>query len=520
MVYAKHYADVIKDKNHFFSQPFSATTIPEKLDETDQRAEKANYSFLLKNQIVLEAEFNQNFASLKKQRDENNEAFWLYCYYCSSLLEAFYKAYSQHAKEEEFANFKLQIRDRMNGVKKSQDELSFIASLEKGFCGGFRNLMKTPLEISRIRNWIGFSNMCRIYWIFCRLTLVSGFTLAKNLELFDKLDSVLGIHIDADKIISVFQAPNGVLNYFSVGLFLGRLLIDGGLLIKHTFFPTKKDMALHTTAFERFKYELYKRHCNFANDITWATVNFLTNFSQITHIPGPVGGAITAVFLGFDVCMALYRCYLAKQEYLIKKAQYEEELKACSGAEHEALKNLLKMQMNELEINWRTKEATWYFAAAAAGLLMLGFSAALIFSPPGMVIASFFMCTVAVSMYLSMDSYTKYREKGFNLKQQGLVGQELLMAHREFEAARNDFIFTLVKNAVVPTVLITTFAVCWPAAIILTALYLGYELYHSFDQHKSTKAPAPLSLPKPKKELDVVAEQDEEVVKAGSCCAC
>jgi hypothetical protein len=512
MVYSKQYEAFSEDKNQFFTQ------LPLKKDknstlQVDEYVKThMSYPFVLENKQALEDEFNHLFAVLKKQKDENNEAFWLYCYYCATLLEAFHKAYSQQAKEAEYQVIKQKIKNRLLQVKEKDVEVAeedFISSLQTSFIGGFRNLMKAPYHLSQIRDYVAYSNLCRVYWVFCRLTLVTGFTLLKDLDIIDKLDAILGTHTDVDKIISAIQAPNMVLNYFSVGLFLMRFIIDGGLLIRHTFFPTEEEKKNNSTRYERFKFELYKRHCNFINDLVWATVNFLTNFNQITHIPGPLAGAITAVFLGFDVCMTLYKCHLAKQEYLDKKGQYYQEIagyvqKIDDYANHpeqfqgmtekERLEkiamlnkhvDMLNKQIAELEIDWRTKEATFYFVAAAATLLMLGFSAALLFTPPGMIVASFFACVVATAMYLSAGAYSKYQEKSLRLEQAQVDDRDVAL--KEYETARNDFIFSMAKNIFMPTLFIATFAVCWPAAVALTALYIGYALYQAYNQHSGKK---------------------------------
>lgn len=505
MGYAKQNDAFIKNKNQFFTQlhakrnPHMSATIK----EVKKLAKDTDYHFLLQNQLTLEAEFTQMFAVLKKQKDKNNEAFWLYCYYSASLLEAFYKTYSQAAKAEHYEQLKKQIKERLLHVPQKQEaDKCFIESLQNSFLEGFHNIMKAPFHLSVLRDYVAYSNLCRLYWVFCRLTITNGLAWANALQFIDKIDAVLGTHTNVDKIISVFQAPNGVLNYFSVGLFLARFIIDAGLLIRHTFFPTEAEKK-QVTAFERFKYELYKRHCNFANDLVWATVNFLTNFNHITNIPGPIAGAVTAVFLGFDVSMLLYKLHLAKQEYLVKKAQYLQEIKyytnATSSKEFSAEERLqhlalLNQQLAELEINWQTKNATFCFAAAAAALLMFGFSAALIFSPPGIIVASFFICHVGIAMYFSTGAYGKYTEKSLYLQQAELGDEDLAVARKEFEIARNDFIFTMVKNTLIPMVLITTFAICWPAAVALTAVYLGYELYHAFDQHNGNKEVKQLAL--------------------------
>lgn len=196
--------------------------------------------------------------------------------------------------------------------------------------------------------------------------------------------------------------------------------------------------------------------------------------------------------------MTLYKCQLAKQDYLVKKAQYEQEIEEYNKRlmqlkDATEIKNaaahiaMLQAQLKELEIDWRTKQGTFYFVASAAALLMLGFTASLLFTPPGMIVASFFVCTLATAMYLSAGAYSTFQEKSLRLEQAQLSGKDLDMAFQEYQAARNDFIFTMVKNTVMPALLITTFAICWPAAIALTAMYLGYEIYHAYDQHKSKK---------------------------------
>ncbi|MGL5742956.1 MAG: hypothetical protein ACRCXC_10695 [Legionella sp.] len=501
MVYSKQNEAFSKNKTQFFMQLPNAE-IPANIDEIKKRAKHVDYTFLLQNQKALEEEFTQMFAVLQKRKSENEEAFWMYCYYCATLLEVFYKGYShnelkkgykRYGNEAKYHDLKKKIKKRLLTGKYEDDvaEKEFIKSLKKSFIEGFNNLMNSPFHSSKIRDYVVYSNICRVHWVFTRLTFVNGFTLAKDLAILEKLDSILGTHTDVDKIISAIQAPNGVLNYFSVGLFLMRFMIDAGQLIRHTCFPTEAEQ----TALERFKYELYKRHCNFINDLVWATVNFLTNFSQITQISGPAASALTAAFLGFDVCMLLYKCHLAKQEYLIKKAQYEQELDDYTNhhekfpemtlAQRLAHIAMLNGQLKELEIGWKTKEGTLYFAASAAALLMLGFTASLLLTPPGMVVACFFVCSLGTAMYLSTDVYSKYKEKSLRLEQAQLFGEELQSSLKEYHAARNDFIFTMVKNTVMPTLLIATFAICWPAAVALTALYVGYEIYHAYNQHNS-----------------------------------
>lgn len=599
MVYASQNAAFRRDKHQFFSQIATSGKTNSKIQIIENRVDTIGYTFLLENKTTLETEFTEMFGILQKQHDENKEIFWLYCYYCASLLEAFHRAYLQPGKEAEYATIKQQIKDRLqNKTKPKVPDASFTELLYDSFLNGFKNFTKSPWHVSQIRDYVAYANLCRIYWAFCRMTMTQGFTLAKNFQLIESLDVILGTHTDVDQIISAFQVPTKVINFFSVGFFLIRFMIDGGLLLRHTFFPTElekgaangceisqmeylpgaasieeyrnsyilvqeekdKDMDLFyipisgkpikliikdrdklqsqlsgrlensesirltakevqefittqtdhipevTTAYDRFKHELYKRHCNFANDMIWAVVNGLSNFNNLLNISGPAAGYLTAVFLTFDVCMTLYKCNLAKQEYLAKKSQYLSEIedynnpqlfKKMSSSQRLIHIDMLNKQLIELEINWKTKEATFHFVAAAAALLMMGFTAAILVSPPFVVLASFFVCTIAVAMYLSTGTYSTYKEKELYLEQAQLTGKNLAVSSKEFETARSDFIFTLLKNAIVPTVLISTFAIYWPAALLLTAIYLGTELFHANSQHSECIAAKQLTLGAP-----------------------
>lgn len=498
----------------------------------------SSYSFLLENLHALETEFTHMFTVLQRSsQDKDKQRFWFYCYYCASLLEAFHLAYGQMGKVELYQQKKREIKAHL-GIQddsiadKATVEKDFIETLKDSLLDGMSSLIKAPFHVAQIRDHVAYTNICRIYWVFCRLTVTQGLTMAKNLQLIDKLDVILGTHTDVDKIIATMRAPTGVINYFSVGLFLARFMIDGAMLIKHTFFPSEQEKG--ATTYQRFKHEFYKRHCNFANDLVWATVNFLTNFNHLVGISAPVAGYLTSVFLVFDIGMTFYKLHLAEQEYLIKQRQYTEEARAYQNKvrANEALLedemahySMLIKQRLELDINWEAKKAMFHFVAAAAALLMMGFTASLLLSPPGLVLAAYFTCTIGVAMYLSYGSYFNYKEKKAYLNQALVQNTQetqtedhkvtlmnprtialfasgsnyLALARKEYETARNDFIFTMVKNTTVPAVLITTYAICWPAAVALTVLYLGYELLHAFNQHQDKKEIKGLALGVPEK---------------------
>lgn len=178
-----------------------------------------------------------------------------------------------------------------------------------------------------------------------------------------------------------------------------------------------------------------------------------------------------------------------------------------SKAQRLAHLQMLNKQMRELEFEWKTKEATFHFVAAAAAILMAGFTASMLISTPLLIAATYFVCTVAVAMYFSAGAYANYKDKSLRLEQAQLTGTHLVHALKEYETARNDYVFTLAKNTIAPLLLITSYAICWPAALVLTAAYLGYELLHAHDQHHAHKEAKKLALeaPAPEREAEYMS---------------
>jgi hypothetical protein len=295
-------------------------------------------------------------------------------------------------------------------------------------------------------------------------------------------------------MVSKINATANVFNVLSVGVFVARFIINAGLLIKHTFFPTDEERALSAKA--RFYQELSLRHCQMLNDVVWGSINLLTNYSYFFHISAPVANGLTIGFLCFDAALLLYRHRLAEKEYLYKKAQYLGEKK-----NHEALMNgvslsiedmknhqkhcnMLDEQLEELERHWKATSATFLFNVAAAVLLFCGFSASLLLGSVAAPIC-FLICTIAVAMYLSDGVYKKYKEKSLLLQKQELDNGDTSHALLELQSARNDFIISMLKNIIVPMLIVTVFAVCWEAALLLTVIYVGYECTKGYFNKKA-----------------------------------
>lgn len=481
------------DKLRFFanfSDKLSTGISKDALTKTaEQVALTRNYACIANNRIVMEQEIDQMFNSLKAIGGEG-QAYWLYCYYCCVMLKGYYSKYGHKSKVEEYEQLRLNILALYRNSPTTSDDKND-ETIQQKIVMDLGSLASTPLHTTKIRSWLGFVNIYRIHFVFCRLAIKQILVIGRELHVFDFFDKLFGRHANVDGMIAIINAPTPVFNVLSVGLFAGRLFVNLGLLLKHTFDPAD-DLAT-LSKLERFKQELYKRGCTMLNDIVWASVNGLTNYSTFFHISGPVANWLLAGFLFFDVSLLLFRRYLEKREYLAKKLQYETErdhylnLLQDKSLSREDCKNynqqlmMLAKQLDALKISWKASSATYLFNASAAALLMAGFTVSLLF--PGTVVGvgiCYLFCTVAVAMYLSDAQYKAYKEKSLALeliqkKRDPLEMPKMAGAMKAMQEARRDFILTMVKNITIPLLIVTTFAVCWPAAIILTAAYIGYE---------------------------------------------
>ena len=391
---SSQYRAFIEDKQGFFRQAFVTEAEPENpVTSTEEYSNDQSFQFLHNNRYLIENEFNQLFSALKdfEQENENQERekFWLYCYYCSLMLENYYRAYGKLPEAEKYKELGEQVRYRCNNKRlQPQDiqEASFLNKLQKQIAADLGTLACTPLHTSKIRDWLSFFNITRIQLVFSRITVKQGLLVANNLHWLEKLESVLGRHIDVNGMVATLDSTAGVFNVMSVGIFVARFTINAGTLLKHTCFPSQEEQDISWT--DRFCGELKKRHCDYLNDIVWGSVNGLTNYAQYFIIPGPTANWILAGFLFFDVALLVYRRQLAQQDYLIKRNQYEAELLACelfeSGidrstsaclAENQVKQGLLENQLKQLDFNWQVTNATYWFNVSAAALLMSGFSA-------------------------------------------------------------------------------------------------------------------------------------------------
>lgn len=489
MVYALQYDAFYQHKNRFFDKAADkGRRGKDLLTFAEKYAKKSDYPFIARNHLLLQQEFEQLFASLKAKK-KNRRDFWLYCYSCALMLETYHRHYGQKAKAQEYRAIADKIKASLKGervVRENKKDDAFLTRVGKAVSNDVVELFKTPTQLSKLRDKVGFYNIIRIYWVFCRLTFTNSLRLLRDVKILELLENAIGKNIDVDVVVDTLEAPNSIFRGLSVGFFLARLFLNSLVTIKHMAGSSSKERSLPLK--ERFYLEIYKRHPVFLNDIVWAVVNGVTNYAQVFHISAAAAGWITAGFMLFDFALILWRRHLAEEEYNTKKAQYTAEQQHCLHMEDLERYDLLTRQLKNLEISWQAKNSTFLFNAAAALMLGAGFSASMLFASPALIVVSYAVCMVAVAMYLSDGAYNNYKEKSLRLQQahiENVPADDLKRVLEEYQAARNEFIFTMIKNTVMPTLILATFAVCWQAAVVLIAVYAAYELWNAYCRKKN-----------------------------------
>lgn len=472
-----------QDKARFFSSMTQDSTPL----AVEQVVSSKPYVFLSQQQMLIEQEFHDLHQALIEQKS-NSILFWLYNYYCALMLQAFFKQYGKTSEEKKYERYAKKIRNRLQanvGSAQLTDSLQQTPSFINQLFIDLKGMALVPRQTSKMRELISAGNMIRIQLVFSRITISALLMAARDLGWIDALNQLLVKPVNVDGMVAVLNNTRAVFNVLSVAIFAARFMINTGTLLKHTFFPSSPQEATLTVP-QRFRIEFNKRYCDFLNDMVWGTVNALTNYAAYFHIAAPIADWILSGFLLFDVALLTYRLSLCKKEYFLKKAQYLQEkallnqqMAASDSLEqktkyHEALQ-VLDGQLQQLEITWKVKSASWLFNIAAASLLVGAYTASLVLTP---VIAGplcFLAGAIAVAMYLSADAYTKYYDNNLRLHHDRWLAKDNPILANDARKARNEFILTMVKNTALPMAFMVTFALSWPVAILLAVAYLGYQ---------------------------------------------
>ena len=476
-------------------------TLPAILNTTSQQGQKGFY-FVAQHRSLIEQEFNDLYAVLLKN-EAGREELWLYCYSLCFDLENYYldDAYPNPVEAAKYYRLRKSLEYRCEHGHFRQEEIDngIERRIGEQIRAAIADMLDTLRHTAALRGWLGFINLHRILFVFSRLAVKQALILANELKWLDSLTHLIGVPIDVNALLSMINAPNGVFNLLSVGVFEVRLCIILCEIMKHVVFaPTAKENS--RTKSERLKQELLERCLDIYNDLAWAIVNTLCNFG---YLAAPMVNQLTVVFLLFDALAVMARHYLARQDYLLKKEQYDNEIEFYKGPCAYAIEQIdqqimvLEEQSRQLDIEWGANSARLIFLVEGAFLLMGGFSASLLLAAPAASVASFMVCTVAVAMFFSSGEYQAYTKA--TLIQQDAEPGDVPSAIAVSDT-RWSFYKAMAKNTTMPLVMVTAFAVYWPGALLLAMGYI-------FNENRGAPQKLPMLIPNHE-----MVERDREAV--------
>jgi len=301
----------LSDKQGFFSALAPKRQKPQDpFVQAKAIAKTQGYSYISQNLSSIEQDFNDLFDALQKDGN-NRDKFWYYCYYCSYMLELYYQAYGKQEVADKYKKIGAQISKRYDAerlpVKKVATE-SYLAWLKKQLAKDLAELAEIPRHTTSIKNWAMLSNLTRMQVIFPKFLFLQNLTILSQSQFVSNL---LGRSLNVDGMLKRLNQPNGFSNALSVGVFVIRLAMHSGLILKHTFVPTEFESNLSIS--DRFAKELKSRHCDILNDVVWGTINGITNYAYVFGIPGPVANWTLVSFLVFDLSLLIYKRGLAEK---------------------------------------------------------------------------------------------------------------------------------------------------------------------------------------------------------------
>lgn len=446
-----------------------------------KRANHTQKDYVAQNLLDIEEDLNQFYGSLAN-KNKHKDRVWLYCFYSAIILENHYKTTIPVDKDKttKYSAIRKEMDKHFN--TKSHFELDQLAK-------DFIDFLSTPFHSAKISSVAGVANIWRLKLAFMRLVIQTSILFAKESEFLSKL---FGGHAGFDQMLETLGKPTGLFNAFSVGFFGVRLLMNIGEIIKDTIKPVNR---ADKDWYARLSKAFWDRHIVMANDIVWATVNGVTNYAKYFNISAPVANWTMAAFLIFDISLLFYRRRLKEEEYLLKVA--EKEAAKNKAMDNPELFAKLDNELQALRMEATIIDSTIWFNITAGTLILSGFSAALLLGTPAALPVTFVVCCLAIAMYASESAYSKFKEKSLRLEQEESSANDksqdplaIELAKSEKKEALSDLGLAVAKNTVVPMLIMGTFAVSWPAAVLLTLAYMGYEATKGYFKSEQKSAPS------------------------------
>jgi hypothetical protein len=436
----------LADKQRFFARSLSDNQLTHHLASTQQLAEDHNFLFLASHSQRIDQEM-MHLLSLLKQHSLDSMPHQLYAYYCCMMLRQHYSEdrYSDPGKQAYYTQLAQEITNTPRNT--------LIPTWQTIVWTDWLEFLSIPAHTSKIRGWLGAANVYRIALAFSNIIIQQSLTLLQENAWL----------VNTQTYTRPLKTLGNVLRPFSVLFFLSRLLLDLGVLAKHTLFPNQNEQELEMSV--RLYLELKRNFTTLINDIVWSTINGLTNYSSYFGLAIPVVNAL--IMFGFvcDMSLIFCRMWVARQDYLTKKSQYELEIE---GSADESQRHILQQQLHELEISAQAMQDTLNLNLLAAALIVFGFALPIFITSSALVLLCYAHTLVGIALYLSADSFGVYRDAALHTTRNPT----------DVKTHWNTFVSNMVINTVIPLAMVGLLAVSWQAAlcVLLIAAVATYGI--------------------------------------------
>lgn len=441
----------------------------QRLGKVRTAASQYHFSYTYAHINALELEFKAMYQlhCLNKKRQlaeteqkEAARANAFMVFFAAEILKSHYDKYHNKEKQQFYQDKILELECDLSATPIGEP-ITIDAPKSFSTVKYLRKKAQALLRTSLIRDACTMANMNRIYWIFCRMTAieVSDATTLRYRELVSHL-----VNRSAD-----------LSSALSVILFGLRLVIDLMMIAKHTFFAKGEEAKLNRLT--RFKREFLKRASDMLNNIVWGSINFLTNYRNISLFGETTCNYILVGLLFYDVLFLSLKHYEGKRAYTKARDQLDAEINNAYGDNKKIA--LLKDQRRALDNEWRLKTKVIRFNQAAALVLFATWTLSIFTGPVGMLLC-FVVATAGVAMYMSSDRYEKLERLKMDLteaEQSTFVDSTKISSLKDqIKQARIDLISSVIEKTLIPLAIIAVTAACWPAGIAFMAAYILIKL--------------------------------------------
>lgn len=247
-------------------------------------------------------------------------------------------------------------------------------------------------------------NTSNLNWY--RLLIIRAVRLLTVLEMF-------GSHMGnfTNFVLFVNVAANYTLPYISFLFFFPRVLINMGIILKHTIpgnWLSEEEKSLSWML--RFKEQLHRRYFELGNDVAWAIAGTINAFVFIGAL-SPLAIYVTLAAFSYDVVLSGYRFYHEINQYTQLKAHYAGLLQEESDpAQRQEIEEYL-VQLNK-RMDYEKLRFGIHFACTLIILASTTCALSLFFSIPVIpLLGAIGMVSISVVAYLSNTVLEYYRPK-------------------------------------------------------------------------------------------------------------